>query len=78
MDDKWQTMNTAPRDGSWVLLCSRKYHPDGYHITIAQADYGGSEPLRWRDHNGFYGIRGLRWMPLPSLPTDLPAPRDDD
>ncbi len=64
--DLWQPIETAPRDGRWVLL----YVPDpGNHLVpcgIVAAKWI-SELSGWTTR-GVCGIEGTHWMPLPKAP----------
>jgi hypothetical protein len=58
-DDGWQPMDTAPQDGTYVLLCNA----DGYcEVGWSHGDYWG--PI---DEQGT-GIIPTHWQPLPSPP----------
>lgn len=64
----WQPIETAPKDGSCVLV-ARSY---GLASAIAVAHFDGEE---WRDYGdigwaGMYGDNNqpTHWMPLPSPP----------
>ncbi len=58
--DKWQTMETAPRDGTYIFVGFRS--PDGYW---------NCDMTRW-DGDGWWQHRQrnpTHWMPLPPPPT---------
>lgn len=63
---KWQTIDTAPRDGTYVLL-------GGFVVPSATAQANGSKTTwdygigvyLWDDKwTGFVGSRPTHWMPL--------------
>ncbi len=68
-----QSISTAPRDGTWVLL----FGPSGYTTTPFRAEVGryypSYRPLNpWRNHanNAFAdgGPEPTHWMPLSTAP----------
>ena len=59
----WQPIETAPKDGTSVLLATRS-HSDG--VVIASV----CETLHtWWDHAGEEIVDASAWMPLPESPT---------
>lgn len=72
---EWQPIETAPKDGTMVLLCSAKKHllmGVGRYVPIKELG-GESEHHyeRWQDSNGFfwqYLKKPTHWMPLPTPP----------
>lgn len=72
----WQPIETAPRDGSYILLAA----PSGYTTTPLRAAVGcwsdgghyGPSAAGWRTHSGDWftdaGKDATYWMPLPSMP----------
>ncbi len=67
---KWQSIETAPRDGALVLVC--RVYESGI-VEYAVASSNGDE---WRDMGdiGWAGMYGegnqpTHWMPLPPPPT---------
>jgi hypothetical protein len=78
---EWQTIETAPRDGTWFLICREGEDFESYEIgcfnPLMQKSYvpaeGGLFRLieesyyDWRGFNEFH--RATHWMPLPSPPT---------
>ena len=62
--DKWQPIETAPKDGS-LFLAYRK-HTTRPLITRWDVSYG-----EWEDDNsGFHVYYLTHWMPLPAPPKD--------
>jgi hypothetical protein len=61
----WRTMESAPRDGTYVLL-----RMPGY--ALAEVCCWASGRDRWQDVMGDYVNEPTHWQPLPS--TDLTAP----
>lgn len=74
----WQSIDTAPLDGTWVMLC-------GGHCEGEESEYDGRPVVaQWTPHpngagrwqfawydGGYFGSYGgpTHWMPLPSQPT---------
>lgn len=60
----WQPIETAPQDGAWIMLCSRKMSMSDYPLVA------------WWDE-GWICARSLElprftpthWMPIPEPPT---------
>lgn len=70
---EWQPIETAPRDGSWVLLTGGDidYGWDGENkppLVVGQYVNGGWQ-FAWYD-SGHYGEykHPSHWMPLPATP----------
>lgn len=63
----WQKIETAPKDGTWVLVCNEKYY---YPETAAFKTYhpnAQGEPT-WRSKSMGTKIYPTHWMPLPDKP----------
>lgn len=78
----WQPIETAPKDGSWLLLAGGDCHDDegdkdGRPVTAQWTNYlngriapnCGRWQFAWYD-GGFYGVyyAPTHWMPLPAPP----------
>lgn len=74
---QWQGIESAPRDGTWVLVPDKSLN--GFGVTAAQwrkgwvcyPRTGNTEVEGWWLHGGFYGAQKLitHWMPLPTPPA---------
>lgn len=76
----WQQIETAPKDGTFILACGPEYdldprrpaeNPSRYHpMTVAYTEYhpNAGGPKAWRDHNGHKWQHFTHWMPLPLDP----------
>ena len=76
---EWQPIETAPKDGTWILLCAppEEHCRDAWQMCVAtwerlgynsgpQWAYGANHEHSFRD--GVYGA--THWMPLPKPPGD--------
>ena len=73
MSEMWQPIETAPRDGTyiiaWTVHANAKYSKD----PIAEG-WACPSIVKWIDHNGggwtWNGLAGVHthWMPLPDAP----------
>ena len=67
-----QPIETAPRDGEWILLA----HKDEYGDLCAQSGFWSICHNGWRDFRDdscdVAGFEPTHWMPAPTLP---PAPK---
>jgi len=78
-DDRWQTMKSAPRDGSpvwlWIVHPLARYERDPI-----EAGYEAAVEAHWIDHNGggftWYGLAGVetKWMPRELANADAGRP----
>lgn len=75
---KWQPIETAPKDGTWILACKGSFQPAIARWT--QYHHGGSfeyiDPEDYADESHFDDIVSCsekwtptHWMPLPAPPT---------
>jgi hypothetical protein len=70
---EWQPIETAPKDGTWILIFH--VHADGGSNSTHVAKYdanssGNSRGTRWKERAGSYNITATHWMPLPAAPKD--------
>ena len=79
----WHSMDTAPKDGRWVLLCGGECLDDegntpGRTVVAQWTDClngrTGSQYGRWQFawyDGGYYGVYGYPryWAEMPDLPT---------
>ena len=75
---EWKPIETAPRDGTWILLAAppEKYERDTWQMYVAtwgRLSYNrepqwtyGANGLEHSFRNGVYGA--TNWMPLPEPP----------
>lgn len=75
----WQPIETAPKDGTFILVCMNGYESlgsrtslptMGHPMTVAWRIYHPNAPGKgaWRDHNGHKQNFLTHWMPLPKAP----------
>ncbi len=57
----WQPIETAPKDGSDVLLSSPNWHGD---VVVGCWSFEG-----WRDREDSDKLEPTHWMPLPAAPA---------
>jgi len=68
---EWQPIETAPKDGTWVLACMPSRNPGGYWACRAGYVYGPELARCSPDaRSGKDGWRApyTHWMPLPAPP----------
>lgn len=74
---EWQPIETAPRDGTWLLLTGGdiQYGWDGDTVPpcVCGHSSGREWQFAWYD-GGAYGeyLRPTHWMPLPAPPEAQP------
>lgn len=71
--DKWQLIETAPRDGSRILICDMNALEPGADIVFwHRGDWATGDESPWEkaSNMGFKEIydRPTHWMPLPEPP----------
>lgn len=69
---RWQPIETAPRDGSELLLIATLYNRPEPRPRRVVGIYSGN-PVSGRP--GWYGCKGMlfhvtHWMPLPEMPKE--------
>ena len=67
-DDGWQPIETAPKDGTDILIGG----DHGYSGGVLQAEWGITRlghPAGWVDMEGDT-YNPTHWMPLPAAPTE--------
>ena len=76
---EWQPIETAPKDGTWVLLYSPDNEPSVATCCWESLNYNWAPQWVWGSkqradfRGGFYGA--THWMPLPEPPRlDRQAP----
>lgn len=67
MKGEWQPIETAPKDGTWVL-CWNKW--DGI-IVLRHTSRSRAGRYSWRGDTGFWYVP-THWMPLPEPPEEKP------
>lgn len=74
---EWKTIDSAPRDGTWLLL----YWPHWFHTPVT----GYYDTRGWGGGNvGWYsdrmthadGVEPTHWMPLPPPPLTKDQPHE--
>jgi hypothetical protein len=75
----WQPIETAPRDGTSVLLWEQEatLRHDGIVICGSYVDFHGKAPDGYHDGwfddvSGHYEVKPTHWMPLPAKPDFQP------
>ena len=63
----WKKIETAPKDGTWVLVCNENYY---YPETAAYKTYHPNAQGKptWRAKGMGTKINPTHWMPLPDKP----------
>ena len=81
----WQPIETAPKDGTSVLLVVGKRVEIGHYVDSETIDYGVKvrETKCWALDGRFISIFGglpepTHWMPLPEVPSDVGATERTD
>lgn len=61
---EWQPIDTAPRDGTEILICDAvtTYTPYRAYPALWEPEYG------WRDPDWDGGYDPTHWMPMPPPP----------
>ena len=76
--NEWQPIETAPKDGTWILLAGGKVEDDEDEFRMAIAKWtnylsGRTTDWHWQHcfyDGGYYGSYDgpTHWMPLPEPP----------
>ena len=65
---EWQPIETAPKDGTEVLVTAFKYNkPPARFVSIAQFSEDGN---CWQDQEPMPVHPPTHWMPLPAPPAE--------
>ncbi len=73
---QWQPIETAPKDGSLILVFEPTCHADEqiwmteWRANTAATSWGGSEGGAWTIYMDGQRIEPTHWMPLPAPPTE--------
>jgi Protein of unknown function (DUF551) len=67
--DNWQPIDTAPRDGTRILLYDRYEREQDFARFVGA--WGDSPVGYWFAIPGAYRKRPTHWQPLPAPPKDL-------
>ena len=62
-EDRWQPIETAPRDGTQFLAYRHPFDPEVAHVE-------GNDVFRFRTDGGVDVIYASHWQPLPAPPKD--------
>lgn len=83
MNLTWKPIETAPKDGTFILACGPEYsehprhdaeNPSRYHpMTVAYTSYhpNAKGQKAWRDHYGHKWQHLTHWTPLPVDPRSM-------
>lgn len=73
-EEGWRTMESAPKDGTWVLL----WWPHWHHAPITGYFARGIGLWVADRALGVDGVNPTRWMPLPVPPaSSIPSKKED-
>lgn len=66
----WAPIETAPKDGTWVLAIARGA-PAHFAVVVSYRTYhpNAKGKEEWRDAAGSKCPRVTHWMPLPEVPV---------
>jgi len=80
----WKPIETAPRDGTWILIWHKNQWGNRPGISVAEphVEYDlpkddASERMTWKNEAGYYQIHATHWQPLPLPPGTTVAPAPD-
>ena len=63
---KWQPIETAPKDGTRVILNDSLHTQIGFYSTALDC----GECLGWVNDEGIVSLNPTHWMPLPEPPKE--------
>ena len=66
MENNWQPIETAPKNGTWILIAERSYNSSKAHQCELAFWFDIAEEFRDRDLEPVFFDW---WMPLPELPS---------
>lgn len=77
---KWQPIDTAPKDGTWVFVAcaSRRPDEDSYPAAVARWGKGYSDSGAWVEQWCVDGNVDLGWWPDPTHWMPIPKLEVDD
>ena len=62
----WRGIDSAPRDGTWVLIATKSHS-----LGVVVAKFGSPRyPTWWNDDDNSYE-NATHWMPLPAPPKEV-------
>lgn len=67
----WQSISTAPKDGTWILVTGQGEPDDNGSYGDCWMAICRWDHAKWRDQwDDYYGpFKGAYWMPLPPPPN---------
>jgi hypothetical protein len=72
---EWKTIDSAPKDGTSILVCHLISHPSIVFWRKIQIEYHHEKPEGWYTISGNRSVlqNPTHWMPLPTPPKPSPA-----
>ena len=64
--DRWNPIDTAPKDGSWIVVTSAHNH---YYRAAVQYECGQWIDVNEAVHNRYMQDAATHWMQLPEPPV---------
>jgi hypothetical protein len=58
---EWKPIETAPKDGTWILIAAKDLHPCDAQWAKDENQEG------WVDIGGFFSTQPTHWQPLPKF-----------
>lgn len=67
---EWQPIETAPKDGRWILAAWYHDDADDFGVAVGCVRYAGQHVWREKEGTGVDSAVGApsHWMPLPEPP----------